>query len=121
VSAGEARQLRRQLEREGFLVLSTGSGHWEVRLSRDGEKITSFGNSPGGGNRWKQNTLAQLRRWKRAHGWQPRSGRALQGKGNHSMHYLAAGASVSTSGLTVPILIAFIVGLLVGLVVRGKF
>jgi hypothetical protein len=37
------------------------------------------------------------------------------------IHYLAVGASVNTGSLTVPVLIAFIVGLLVGLIVRGKF
>jgi len=36
-------------------------------------------------------------------------------------HYLAAGATVSTSGLTVPLLIAFILGMILGLFLRGKF
>lgn len=36
-------------------------------------------------------------------------------------HILAAGASVSTSGLTVPLLIAFILGMVLGLFLRGKF
>ncbi len=80
MSSGEARQLKRQLEKEGFLVLPTGSGHWEVRPGRNAPKITTFGNSPNGGNRWKRNTLAQIRRWKRAHGWQPRARTSLAGE-----------------------------------------
>ena len=67
MSIGEAREFKRQLEGYGFLVLLTGGNHWEVRLSRDGERITTFGNSPNGGNRWKQNCLAQIRRWLRRH------------------------------------------------------
>lgn len=38
------------------------------------------------------------------------------------VHVLAAGAvAVSTAGLTVPVLIAFILGMVAGMFLRGKF
>ena len=60
----EALQLKRQLEREGFVVLRTGGDHWGVR-TRAGEWVAGFGESPGD-RRWRQNAVSQIRRWKRA-------------------------------------------------------
>lgn len=65
MSSGEARAFKRQLEQEGFIVLKTKSSHWDVR-SPDGQRVTIFGVSPGGGNRWRDNCRAQIRRWQRA-------------------------------------------------------
>jgi hypothetical protein len=58
----EARQLKAQLESEGFLVLYTGSGHYEVRA--EGRKVTTFTSTPSD-HRWKCNALAHVKRWKR--------------------------------------------------------
>lgn len=59
----DANQLRRKLNKEGFRVLMTGSGHGEVR-SQQGERVSTFPQTPSD-RRWKQNTMAEIRRWKR--------------------------------------------------------
>jgi hypothetical protein len=59
----DAVQLRRTLIKEGFQVKLTGSGHWEVR-AQSGERVSTFPQTPSD-RRWKQNTQAEIRRWKR--------------------------------------------------------
>lgn len=61
--SGEMRQLVRQLKREGFTVVTGGGGHAEVRAP-DGKRITTMSLTPSD-FRWKQNTLAPVRRWQR--------------------------------------------------------
>jgi hypothetical protein len=62
----EALQLVKRLRRTGYQVEIVGTGHWEVR-TEDGERITTFSSTPSD-NRWKQNTVGNIRRWKRSKG-----------------------------------------------------
>jgi len=61
--ASEAIQFKRQLEREGFLVMMSKNNHWTVK-STDGVVVATFGATPSD-HRWKQNTRGQIRRWER--------------------------------------------------------
>jgi hypothetical protein len=65
MSRHDAKQLKKQLEREGFIVRETGSGHYEVRWK--GKRITTFPQTPSD-CRWKLNTMANIKRWKRSVG-----------------------------------------------------
>jgi hypothetical protein len=58
----DAKQLARRLSREGFDV-TIENEHYFVR--RDGRLVTTFGTTPGGRNRWRQNAIAQIRKWQR--------------------------------------------------------
>jgi hypothetical protein len=60
----EALQLKRELEAKGYKIVKNGQGHWEVQDPRNGRRMTSFGNTPGGG-RWKLNTIGDIRRYLR--------------------------------------------------------
>jgi hypothetical protein len=61
----DARQLKKQLEQEGFTVRETGSGHYEVRY--EGRRVTTFPQTPSD-CRWRLNTLGNIKRWKRNRG-----------------------------------------------------
>lgn len=61
----EAGKLARKLRKEGFQVVLSGRGHWEV-LSGDSH-VTTFSHSPSD-MRWKKNALANIRKWKRERG-----------------------------------------------------
>ena len=60
--SSDVRALKRQLEREGFDVLPTGTGHWKV--SQQGRRVTIFANSPSD-RHWRANTLSRVKQWKR--------------------------------------------------------
>jgi hypothetical protein len=62
----DAKRLKDQLIREGFLVRMTGSGHWEVR-TQSGERVTTFPQTPSD-RRWRLNAITVIRRWKRSRG-----------------------------------------------------
>jgi hypothetical protein len=68
--SSDARQFRQQLERAGYDVLRTGSGHYEVRhrghyeVRHRGQRVATFPVTPGD-RRWKKNALADIRRWER--------------------------------------------------------
>lgn len=49
----------RELERAGLTVERSGGGHWRVR-SREGKTVAFVPFSPST-NRWRDNTIAQLR------------------------------------------------------------
>lgn len=59
----EATALRKQLRRDNFTVEENGRGHWEVQ-TLDGERVTTFPKTPSD-HRWRANTRADLRRWRR--------------------------------------------------------
>ncbi len=71
----DVRQLVRKLKKQGYQVIHTPRGsHWEVRTQR-GERIATFPSSPGD-NRWRDNAIADIRRWERAKGM-PLTSKAL--------------------------------------------
>ncbi len=62
----DVRQLVRRL-RQRYVVEETRRGsHWEVRTER-GERVATIPSTPGD-KRWRDNALADIRRWERARG-----------------------------------------------------
>jgi hypothetical protein len=59
------RKLLRDLEAQGYQVIRSGSGHYQVRDS-DGRLVTVVAGSPGGGRRSDDNQRAAIRRYERA-------------------------------------------------------
>jgi hypothetical protein len=63
----DVRQLVRKLKRQGYLLEETKRGsHWEVR-TKAGERVATFPSTPSD-RRWRDNTLADIRRWERRKG-----------------------------------------------------